>query len=64
MSAGFEYDFDPRRTSGALYHLVATPSVRTAPWSLLLASDLTSPKSHILIEQFELTRMFDGFKSL
>jgi len=28
ISAGVEYDFDPKSTYGALYHRVATPSVK------------------------------------
>ena len=63
ISAGVEYDFEPNNTSGARYHLVATPSVKTAPESLPETRDLTNPKSQILIEQLELTKMLDGLRS-
>ena len=48
ISAGVEYDFDPNNTSGALYHLVATPSVNMGTDSFLQLIDLTKPKSHNL----------------
>lgn len=63
MSAGVEYDFDPSKTSGALYHRVATPSVNTGAWELFAVKDLTNPKSHSFMLQFELMRIFEGFRS-
>lgn len=63
ISAGVEYDFEPKRTSGARYQRVATPSVRTGPLRSTEARDLTKPKSQSLIEQFELIKMLEGFKS-
>jgi len=64
MSAGVEYDFEPNKTSGALYHRVATPSVSIGFDSFFELIDLTNPKSQSLIVQFELTRIFDGLRSL
>lgn len=64
MSAGVEYLVDPNKIYGALYHLVATPSVSTGGLSSLAIKDLTNPKSHNFIVQLEFTRMFEGFKSL
>lgn len=61
-SAGFEYLLDLRRTYGALYHRVATSSVITGA-ELVWNMDLTSPKSHNLIVQLELIKIFEGFRS-
>lgn len=63
MSAGVEYDLEPSKTSGARYHLVATPSVNTGPLSSFTINDRTNPKSHNLMEQLELTKILEGFKS-
>jgi len=64
-STAFEYLFDPRTISGALYHLVATYSVIFgSPSGPSLAIDLANPKSANLIKQFESINTFDGFKSL
>lgn len=62
ISAGVEQDFEPKSTSGARYHRVATPYVRAGLFQLG-CSDLTNPKSHSLIVQFEFTSILDGFKS-
>lgn len=64
ISAGVEYDLEPNSTYGALYHRVATPSVKTGPFRSTDDSDLTNPKSHNLIEQLEFIKMLEGFKSL
>lgn len=46
ISTALEYFVDPSNISGALYHLVATYSVKTGgPSSSLVAIDLASPKS-------------------
>lgn len=65
MSMAFEYLFDPRRISGALYHLVATYSVKTGGWPVKseFLTVRASPKSAILTKQSELSNTFDGFKS-
>jgi|LakMenEpi03Aug12_release.lakeMendotaPanAssembly.Ray.scaffolds.fasta_scaffold5592800_1 hypothetical protein len=63
ISAGVEYDLEPKRTYGARYHLVATPSVKIGAVSFLEDMDLTKPKSHNFIVQFEFTKILEGFKS-
>lgn len=63
ISAGVEYFVDPSKTSGALYQRVATPSVKVATFSSRDKIDLTKPKSHNLIMQLELIKMFDGLRS-
>ena len=64
MSAGVEYDLEPKSTSGALYHRVATPSVSTALDYEFGSRERTKPKSQSLIVQLELTKMLEGFRSL
>ena len=64
MSASYPYELDPRRTSGALYQRVATPSVITLLYLSCAFTNLASPKSQILDEQLESSNKFEGFKSL
>lgn len=46
ISTAFEYFVEPKRISGALYHLVATYYVKTcSPFYLGQFIDLASPKS-------------------
>jgi len=65
ISTALAYFVDPRRISGARYHLVATYSVLTglSP-SSVTATDLANPKSASLTRHSEFNRIFDGFKSL
>jgi hypothetical protein len=63
ISAGVEYDLEPKSIYGDLYHLVATPYVKTEA-KLMDFNDLTNPKSHNLIEQSEFIKILEGFKSL
>lgn len=50
ISTALEYFVDPSNISGALYHLVATYSVRIgSPFSLGQLTDLASPKSATFI---------------
>jgi hypothetical protein len=56
ISTPFVYVCEPSSISGALYHLVATYSVRTgAGESSRDATDLTKPKSATLTVQSELS---------
>ena len=63
ISALVSYELEPKRTYGALYHLVATFSVNilSLPFCPMY---LTKPKSHILREQSLFRRILEGFKSL
>lgn len=63
-SASSPYEFDPSKTSGARYHLVATPSVIMLLSLSFAFNSLANPKSQILDEQFESSKTFEGFKSL
>ncbi len=60
ISTAVEYVFALSKSYGALYHLVATYSVKTLAF-ILWKSGLASPKSHIFRSQFELTSKFLGF---
>jgi len=55
---------DPRRISGALYHRVATYSVKAGftASSWIWYRDLAKPKSHSFTKQSESSKMLDGFK--
>lgn len=66
ISTAFVYLEEPRRISGARYHLVATYSVMigsATDW-FTVAIDRARPKSASLARQSESSKMFDGFKSL
>lgn len=64
MSTALEYLVEPSRISGALYHLVATYSVKTGgPSSSLMAIDLANPKSASLHWHYEFKRMLLGLRS-
>lgn len=64
-SAGFPYDCDPNRTSGALYHLVATYYVKIcSSYASLDSIVLARPRSQIFNEQSLLIRRLEGFRSL
>ena len=63
ISAGVEYDFEPKSTYGARYQRVATPSVRIGVLYVFERIDRTRPKSHSFIVQLEFTSTFEGFKS-
>ena len=64
ISADLPYELEPSRTSGALYHLVATSSVKMTSWLYLSAMrDLANPKSHIFMVQSLLSRRLDGLRS-
>jgi hypothetical protein len=65
ISTALEYLVDPSKISGALYHLVATYSVRTcSAISLGQLIDLASPKSATLEWHYEFSRRLLGFRSL
>ena len=65
MSTAFEYFVDPSKISGALYHLVATYSVKTcSAISLGQLMDLARPKSATLEWHSELRSRLLGFRSL
>lgn len=65
ISTALEYLVDPSKIYGALYHLVATYSVRTGytPFSLGQLIDLARPKSATFIWHYELSNKLLGFKS-
>jgi hypothetical protein len=64
ISTAFEYFVDPRSIYGALYHLVATYSVRTCSGvSLGQLIDLARPKSATFAWHYELRRILLGFRS-
>lgn len=64
MSADLSYVWEPSRTYGALYHRVATYSVRIMSDPYLSVIRLRArPKSQILRWQSLLSRTLDGFRS-
>lgn len=63
-SAYSPYEHDPRRTYGALYQRVATPSVITLFYLSVDFNNLAKPKSQIFEEQLESSKIFDGLRSL
>jgi hypothetical protein len=65
MSTALVYFDDPKRISGALYHLVATYSVIIGSWTdwLTVAIDLASPKSASLARQSESSKILEGLRS-
>ena len=63
ISACQLYEFEPNKTYGARYHLVATPSVNELDFSEFYSKYRTKPKSQIFTEQSELSKIFEGFKS-
>eukprot|EP01139_Manchomonas_bermudensis_P001392 Amastigsp_a1887_57.p7 type:complete len:105 gc:universal Amastigsp_a1887_57:571-885(+) len=63
MSIAFVYSAHESMTSGARYHRVATYSVINPAWFCSGSATRASPKSQILRSQFELRRMFEGFRS-
>ena len=64
MSTALEYLVDPNKIYGALYHLVATYSVRTGSTEFLVQSiDLARPKSATFAWHSELSSKLLGFKS-
>ena len=65
ISTALVYFDDPRRISGALYHLVATYYVIIGSWTdwLTVAIDLANPKSANLAKQSESSKIFEGLRS-
>ena len=64
ISTAFEYFVDPKRIYGALYHLVATYSVKTgSPCYFVQFRDLANPKSATFAWHSVLSKMLLGFKS-
>ncbi len=65
MSTPLVYVWDPKSISGALYHLVATYSVRIGKEPFYYdAIERTRPKSATFTTQSEFTSIFEAFKSL
>ena len=58
------FTFVLRMISGALYHRVATYSVKNPVWSWSGSATLARPKSQILRSQVVFSKRFEGFKSL
>ena len=64
ISTALEYLVEPKRISGALYHLVATYSVRIGFSSSLSVMRLrANPKSATLTLHSASSKIFEGFKS-
>ena len=59
-STGVPYCVSPTKSSGALYHLVATYSVKFSFWTNILAK----PKSHSLTTFCFVIKIFSGLTSL